>query len=333
LKASILHSGESLAEITSSTDPTPDKYQGWGQMLLKNILPIPGVYDFDLYVADESISYLRRIIYPVIVEDINIALRVTISWIDPVNVYWSAKSLLNDLDLTILSPSGIVYYGNGIRGDEYNPTEKIVVSKPELGKYQVAVTAKYLVGAGLQKYSIVITSGGYVAENERVLVPLAVEDLLWEDIKESCKESDGVLIRFQLEDWLAGKSWSSNQLRLAINDTSTAGEVGSCTFPPAQNDHLADFTRIFQCDVCLKDSSSYMASLTPYLIDNVTEAAQPVRVSSPFCNAYLSVWQQSVPIVLANGECNTCVLSNGNTVLEVLMVANVTDDDVEDYSW
>eukprot|EP01041_Mallomonas_annulata_P005578 gene5578-11237_t len=341
IKAALLLSGEPLSYVTPDIY-TPDSSQGWGQVLLANLLPIPGLYDFDLYVAEsETLESLNRRLYSVMVEDVNTPLRVCIAWNDPVNVYWAAKSLLNDLDLMVTSPSGKVFYGNGRRGDERNPVERVVVSAPETGKYTISVTAKQLVESGSQQYALVITSGGYVLEKQRHVVPVTVEDLFWEQSKENCLARGRVLVRFQLEDWLTGTSWK--QLQMHLNSSSSSGSGNDshvCVFPNNRARMVSYFSRIYQCDVCLEEGTVYTAALTPPITVNVTEAAEPVRVSSPFCDVYLSAWQQSASVAISGGECNACRGSgggvgsgSGNTMLGVLMFANVTDDDVEDYSW
>jgi hypothetical protein len=47
VKAVILHSGTGL----SGNEP-PDNIQGYGRILLASVLPLMGIYTFDLFVAD-----------------------------------------------------------------------------------------------------------------------------------------------------------------------------------------------------------------------------------------------------------------------------------------
>ena len=59
VKAAILHSGVSMSMYhfgDASQDVklglTPDIYQGYGRIQLSNVLPMRGLYDFDLFVSD-----------------------------------------------------------------------------------------------------------------------------------------------------------------------------------------------------------------------------------------------------------------------------------------
>jgi hypothetical protein len=96
VKAVIIHSAMDMKKILSlpnSVVPTanltrpPDRFQGWGQVIMKNVLPLPGLYDFDLYYADyEVLVPMTRRQYTAVVKNKQRALVVTIAWNDPPNV-------------------------------------------------------------------------------------------------------------------------------------------------------------------------------------------------------------------------------------------------------
>ncbi|CAE7666512.1 tagD, partial [Symbiodinium microadriaticum] len=212
LKAVLVHSANDMKQVlsgwgsavpkTNLTTP-PDRFQGWGHVMLKNVLPLPGVYDFDLYVADyESLASMSRRQYFTNVKGSRRNLVVTIAWNDPPNVVWAAKNLLNDLDLTIISPSGVVFYGNNRPGDEFNSVERVLIAEPEKGSYTVQVTAKQFPAGKEQTYSIVITCDGYVEEAMTSLAPIETKDLTYSSEELDCQEKKGKLVRMQLEDWL-----------------------------------------------------------------------------------------------------------------------------------
>jgi serine protease AprX len=80
-------------------------------------------------------------------------LAVTLSWTEPPALPLAARTLVNDLDLRVISPSGAVYHGNhglhdgawsaaGGGPDATNPVENILVSAPEPGLWQVEVAAR-----------------------------------------------------------------------------------------------------------------------------------------------------------------------------------------------
>lgn len=92
-------------------------------------------------------------------------LKITISWYDAPNVQGSTTdALVQNLDLSVTSPSGVKYYGNGGNSaDTINNNEQIYIADPEAGDWRVSVTSRALPYAGYQKYSLVITSAGSVA--------------------------------------------------------------------------------------------------------------------------------------------------------------------------
>ena len=315
----------SVVPAQNLTTP-PDLWQGWGQVLLGNVLPIPGVYDFDLFVADyETLKSLQQRTYVVTVTSNAYPLRATIAWTDVVNVVWAAKSLLNDFDLTILTPSGDTLYGNNIKGDEFNPVERIVIDVPEVGEYKVTITSKIFPSGGSQTYGMVITSGGSVTSISTTDV--TASDLNYESNRTVCEEGGmNTYVRFQLEDWQEGASWASLDFNIMSADGSVV--VDSCTFVPNEELQVAEFNRIYQCAFCLPRNTIYTASVDT---DSVTTGSQ-VRVASSQCNVFLSHYQQTQAVVLdADGNCNLC--SDDDGLMTALMFANVTDDDYVDYSW
>lgn len=318
------------------------RYQGWGQVLLSNLLPIPELSSFDLYVADnEELKSMTRRSYTVSVRNSSSPLRVTICWTDPVNVVWSAKNLLNDLDLRVTSPSGSVRYGNDIAGDEYNPVERVVIAADdlEIGNYTVDVLAHQLVWGvnqwDSQTYGIVITCSGEVVEEltSRTGLSIKESDLSTSDAEDICQSSvtGKQLVKFQLEDWQGGKSWIGLWFVVSklIQGELHPLPVFNCTFPQNELTQTSDSNRIAQCEACLDDNSNYIASLETDWASN--NGSNMVRVSGQCNDVYLSSFQQRADLDLFDGKCNLC--SKSESVVTVLMHANVTDDDFVDYSW
>lgn len=332
VKALMVHSGEpitkkgasdkSVIPVMNLTGTPPDIFQGWGQVLLKNVLPIPGLYEFDLFVDDyASLGSLTQRTYSVMVEKGTTPLRVTIVWSDPSNVVWAAKNLLNDLDLMVTSPDGTVQYGNNIQGDELNPLERVVIDSPVVGKYIITVTAKELTTVS-QTYAIVITSAGYVSPRITDSA-VAQNSILYEEPRQTCEDSGSQYISFQLEDWKSGSSWANMSLVIS----SGASMISNCTFISNEDLSTIYYNRIFQCAFCLP-IQNYNVSIAPFSLP----AGVNVRVASPQCNIYLSSLQQTASMELRNdGSCNKC--SSGEELITVLMLANVTSDDFEQYSW
>lgn len=131
VKAMVIHSGVPMGEYytgrynATTTEPTaplaspPDMYQGFGRVSLSTVLPYPGISEgLDLYVEELTVRSLQEVRYSVEVADKSRPLKVTVVWMDPVNHVISSRLLLHDLDLTVISPSGEVLYGNNQPGDE-----------------------------------------------------------------------------------------------------------------------------------------------------------------------------------------------------------------------
>jgi len=92
-------------------------------------------------------------------------LKATLVWSDYPSSPAAKITLVNDLDLVIVSPSGKVYYGNGFNShigstrtspDYQNNVEQISISSPEEGYYNVIVRGHY-VPKGPQPYALVIS--------------------------------------------------------------------------------------------------------------------------------------------------------------------------------
>ena len=170
-KALLIHSGNQLDLFDGGGDkdqplgPPPDNKQGWGRINLSNILSLPGINQFDLFVDDlVSIQDESRITYNVEIPSSSLLpLIATISWYDPPTVDGSTQNaLIQDLDLIALSPTSKKYYSNnGQCLDNVNNNEKIVVENPEAGVWSIVIKTKSL-PYGSQLFSISITSGGSV---------------------------------------------------------------------------------------------------------------------------------------------------------------------------
>lgn len=143
-------------------NPVPDNSQGWGRMNVKqSICPDPPmVNDF----ADETPALgtgdHRDYYYTVV--DNSVPLRATLVWTDYPGSVHATKELVNDLDLSVTSPTGAVLPLAVNRKDN---VEQVTIAHPELGIYRVRVEG-YEVPMGPQDYALVVSGGlpgGYIA--------------------------------------------------------------------------------------------------------------------------------------------------------------------------
>lgn len=345
VKAAIIHSGEAMRATSVSSSSVlpavnltapPDRYQGWGQVQLNNLLPLPGQNSyFDLYVADsEVLRSLSKRTYLVNILNSSVPFVVTIAWSDPPNVMWAAKNLLNNLDLIVTSPLGNTSYGNNIYGDDFNPVEKVVIASPYVGVYSIEVLADQLAVGVNQTYSIIVTCGGTVEEVLTTIPPESIDMSIIPVDQEtsSCllkQQETGPafqLVRFQLEDFNAGTSWK-NLSFVVMNGYEE--EVFNCSFIPPTESQNSKSSRIYQCAACLEEKVRYTAILNT---NSIPLAYQKyVRVASTCDNVFLSQYQQQSTIYAENGQCNPC--PEGSSIMGIVMYANVTDDDYKEYTW
>jgi subtilisin family serine protease len=79
-------------------------------------------------------------------------LRITLAWTDYPAQVNAAVALVNDLDLTVQSPSGQIFSP----GDHLNNVEQVVFPDPEAGLYKVTVSG-YHVPMGYQHYALFVS--------------------------------------------------------------------------------------------------------------------------------------------------------------------------------
>lgn len=91
---------------------------------------------------------------------------VTLVWTDPYGALSAGTELVNDLDLTVTSPTGTVYYPNGLNktsgADHTNNVEQVKVTSPGTGNWTVRVNGASVPGNGVggtttQPYALVIS--------------------------------------------------------------------------------------------------------------------------------------------------------------------------------
>lgn len=140
----------------------PDGFRGFGRIHLEAGMPLAGEGSLVLFVADASstsIPELTRQEYNFDVDaDAELDLRVTLSWIDIPASTFSAVQLVHDLDLAVISPTGVRYtmWATGDT-DLVNVNERVVVDADdvETGTWSVWVWAKPL-STDEQSYSLVV---------------------------------------------------------------------------------------------------------------------------------------------------------------------------------
>lgn len=154
----------------------PDMRQGWGRM---NLRPLLQPESMPVYVDQTTIftgsgQYFEK---KVQISRSDRPLRITLAWTDYPSFSGAAKTLVNDLDLS-LSLGGITWLGNvfengesvpGGTPDRLNPTESIYVSTPTPGIYTIRVSAHLVAADALP------LSGGSLEQDFALVVSNAAE--------------------------------------------------------------------------------------------------------------------------------------------------------------
>ncbi len=83
-------------------------------------------------------------------------LRVTLVWTDYPGNPGASRTLVNDLDLEVVSPTGTVYRGNGSSADRVNVIESVFLDQAASGQWTVRVKG-YNVPQGSQPFAVAVT--------------------------------------------------------------------------------------------------------------------------------------------------------------------------------
>ncbi len=147
----------------------PNDSEGWGKVNLRDTLaPTSGQ---GIWVDDRSVlsGTGNAKTYTFNITQSNGGLKTVLAWSDERGSTFSNTQLVNNLDLEITSPSGIVYLGNdfangrsttGGSGDTLNNLEVVLLDSPETGVWAVKVKDTFHGGSTSQPFSIAVRGHG-----------------------------------------------------------------------------------------------------------------------------------------------------------------------------
>ena len=190
LRATIINGAADLTPgqygngATQEISGQPDNSQGWGLVDGKEILlpDLPAQIDHIDEIGGLETGENRE--YTLTVTDNSVPLSVTLVYHD----YWG-PGLQNNLDMTIESPGGIIFYPNGLTTtDNNNNVERIIIPNPNLGDYTIKINGQ-LVAQGPQPYAIATRAGGLIQERSPVDVMLVL-DLSGSMLSPACSSCD-----------------------------------------------------------------------------------------------------------------------------------------------
>ena len=184
-KAAFINGATDMDDAYGTT-PIPNVQEGWGRLNLTNVV----APDMDVFYDDQAVNLLdasSQLYETLFVNNNGVPLKISVAYTDvpaPSNT-GTARALINDLDLTVISPGGTKYVGNGfVNGwsdssitapDTINNVENIYIQTPELGQWLIYVNGTEVLQDAVsatpgidQDYALVVTGsfdigGGPVA--------------------------------------------------------------------------------------------------------------------------------------------------------------------------
>ena len=132
--------------VVGDTGPVPNNDEGWGRIDLENLIDSDRRHEFTdqgPVLATGDVFERRVVVGP---DD---TLKVTLVYTDVPGLPAAIPALVNDLDLEVVDPNGILYRGNAFAdgesvagtpvGDPINNVESVHLSTPIAGEYVVRV--------------------------------------------------------------------------------------------------------------------------------------------------------------------------------------------------
>jgi hypothetical protein len=185
VKATLINSAvDLLDENNDGADdndfPIPNVHEGWGLINLASATDnSAGFVEQTTGLATNGVStyaYITPGAAP---------FKLTLVWSDFASTETAAKNLVNDLDLEVTSPSGVVYRGNVFAGgwtqpggsaDRVNNVENVYVNGAEAGTWTVRVRG-FNVPSGPQPFALVVDGGAATTPPPPPAVNVHVGDL------------------------------------------------------------------------------------------------------------------------------------------------------------
>jgi subtilisin family serine protease len=162
LKAALIHSAEYIDYRYAHEDSKKwaNNEQGWGRINLSRIIDLPSPYQIVFFDQSQGLASSGKAHkYTIEISNNSIPLRATLVYTD-----YPGPQLVNNLNLSLISPAGKYYLGNDFKGkgtkDEFNNVEGCIIESPELGTWKIEILGS-CISQSPQDYALVI-SGAFV---------------------------------------------------------------------------------------------------------------------------------------------------------------------------
>ncbi len=170
VKATLINSAVDLLDenndgVHDNANPIPNIHEGWGRVNLTTATDGTQQF-FDALYPYQGLNTGQEAVTTYAVLQAGQPFKVSLVWSDYPASGSAAKSLVNDLDLIVQSPTGEIYEGNNFTGgwsaqgatqtaDRINNVENVYVQEAAPGTWTVSVQA-FNVPHGPQRYALVI---------------------------------------------------------------------------------------------------------------------------------------------------------------------------------
>ncbi len=259
------------------------------------MLPFPGIEDIlRIHVSEVIIGSLQVYTTKIRIGDSSRPFKASLVYMDPANTIMSTKMLINNLDLIVEDPSGNVYYGNGMAGDDVNNVEQVSILNPSIGsgEWTIRVESDILAestgssGTNSQNFSLVVSAG------DMTFVSHSLNDITAYN-PASCAINQQFVQMTLLDN--GGNGWGTGN-SYSIVDLSTGVIIQSGTMSSAIPSDL-----MVMKSFCL-DIGEYNVNLI-----RLGPGSNEMGLEISQCDLYLSQYQSSGSLsITSNRTCNTC---------------------------
>ncbi len=158
VKAALINSAVDMDDSFDTT-PIPNNDEGWGRLDLAQL--IGSATHFELIEQTNRLIQGGVFEHRVVISSQDRPLKITMTYTDVPGFPAVARALVNDLDLEVVSPNGVVYHGNqfdegesvpfALGFDNLNNVEGVHIGQPERGEYVVRVIARVIAEDALRE--------------------------------------------------------------------------------------------------------------------------------------------------------------------------------------
>ncbi|WP_157833476.1 S-layer homology domain-containing protein [Desulfotruncus alcoholivorax] len=218
--------------------------------------------------------------------------KATLSWTDPAAEPGAGTTLVNNLDLEVISPDGQIYYGNDFdhRGkmDSRNNVEQVYIPNPKPGEYKIVVRGRSILEdtsreeGVTQDFALVFgqpPGRETLAGDNRAALPsetvAAVDDRLLQDGEEIPAGADLYLVERpgtgSLKAYIVGRTWQASGIKemegegkkILVRINQNYREGGYTINPEAKNALLVN-GRTMPAEQAVPPGSSVSADINPH---------------------------------------------------------------------